>query len=73
MPIWQYGNILICHISILAYYFPINPIMSKIVQAGACLPPAGGLCSVAISAHEAELSRETVPGWPGEERQCYSP
>ena len=26
----------ICHISILAYYFPINPIMSKIVQAGAC-------------------------------------
>ena len=47
--------------------------MSKIVQAEACLPPAGGLCSVAISAHEAELSRETVPGWPGEERQCYSP
>ncbi|MEY8612872.1 hypothetical protein AALM74_27275 [Parabacteroides segnis] len=37
--------------------------MSKIVQAGACLPPAGDLCSVATSAHEAEQSRETVPGW----------
>lgn len=40
--------------------------MSKIAQAEACLPPAGGLLFyAATSAREAEQSRETVPGWLG--------